>query len=108
MLILSLERPRGLGMSAFKPEDIVFSFKKPYLLAYSFFLISLRSPFGYEQVDSRERPALFLTKKKQFLSTEKMQKATEINFKCSQAYSRETNNLLAKLITESSRYIILI
>jgi hypothetical protein len=37
MLILGLERPRGLGMSASKPKDIVFSFEKPYLLAYSFF-----------------------------------------------------------------------
>ena len=75
---------------------------------YSNAPIYLGRPFGYEQADSRERPALFLTKKKQFLSTEKMQKAKEINFEYSQAYSRETNNLLAKLITESSRHIILI
>ena len=43
-------------MSALKPEDIVFSLKKPYLLVYSNAPMYLGRPFGYEQVDSRERP----------------------------------------------------
>ena len=44
-------------MSALKPEDIVFSLKKPYLLVHSNAPIYLGRPFGCEQADSRERPA---------------------------------------------------
>ena len=49
-------------MSALKPEDIVFSLKKPYLLVYSNAPIYLGRPFGCEQADSRERPAFSLQK----------------------------------------------
>ena len=44
-------------MSTLKPEDIVFSLKKPYLLVHSNAPIYLERPFGCEQADSRERPA---------------------------------------------------
>jgi len=49
-------------MSALKPEDIVFSLKKPYLLVHSNAPIYLERPFGCEQADSRERPAFSLQK----------------------------------------------
>jgi len=49
-------------MSALKPEGIVFSLKKPYLLVYSNAPIYLGRPFGCEQADSRERPVFSLQK----------------------------------------------
>ena len=82
-------------MSALKPEDIVFSLKKPYLLVYSNAPIYLGRPFGYEQADSRERPALFLTKKKQFLGTEECKRQRRTISNVHRLIQESPNNLLA-------------
>jgi hypothetical protein len=44
-------------MSALKPGDIVFSFKKTISACGSFLLIPLGILSGHEQADGRERPA---------------------------------------------------